>query len=56
MDKERYLERLALKKEITRLREALDDIALGVYELGPLSKDNMICRALAALERNSRRD
>ena len=51
MTKEQYLERLALKKEITRLREALEDIAIGVYELGPLSKDNMIRRALAALKR-----
>ena len=40
---------IQLKYDIASLREALSDIAVGVYGQGVLSKDSMRRRALEAL-------
>jgi hypothetical protein len=44
------LQTLDLLREICALREALEDIAIGIHDLGILSKDNMRRRALEALK------
>ena len=48
-EREWRLERLRLLMDNTRLREVLNDIAMGVNGFGVLSKDNMRRRALKAV-------